>query len=140
MNAARAMKYTGGTVSVTTRLNGNFVRISIEDEGSGIPEDILKDIFSLEVRMRPDWPGEGTGTGLLICKEILFRHRGNIEIKSTGGRYLRRYGVPVEFTKEKRHKGTEVDIDLPYRREDINDNVKGISGVDQLQRLPHSNS
>ena len=132
MNAARAMKYGGGTILVTTRLNGDFVRISIEDEGPGIPEDILREIFSLEMRMRADWPGEGAGTGLLICKEIIFRHRGNIEIRSTGGTHMRRYGVPVEFMKQRRNKGTEVHIELPYRREALNSSAKGMFCVDRL--------
>jgi signal transduction histidine kinase len=134
LNAARAMRDTGGTIAVSTKRDENFVRISIEDEGPGIPEGILRDLFSLEKRISSEWPGEGTGTGLLICKEIVFRHKGNLEIHSTGGRHVRRYSVPVDFRNDKREKGTEVRIELPYQTEpeDSPTNQRGLAGVKDI--------
>lgn len=129
MNAARAMKNSGGRIEVSACAAGQFVRIDVEDDGPGIPEDILKDIFSLELRMRPSWRGEGAGTGLLICKEIIFRHRGNMEITSKGGTHRRRYGAPAEFIPEKRQGGTRVSIELPYCRVCVGGGEKALYGL-----------
>jgi len=129
MNAARAMKHSGGRIEVSACAVGPFVRIDVEDDGPGIPEDILKDIFSLELRMRPSWRGEGAGTGLLMCKEIIFRHRGNMEITSKGGTHRRRYGAPAEFTPEKRQSGTRVSIELPYCRVRVGGGEKALYGI-----------
>ena len=133
MNAARAMQATGGTIRLTVALDGEMVRIVIEDQGPGIPEDLLRDLFSLEKRMSPDWGGEGGGTGLLLCKEILFRHQANLEVRSTGGTHLRNYGSGVDFIRERRReKGTEVILELPFRREAGDSVQEGAARADQL--------
>ncbi len=132
MNAAQAMKDGGGNIKVSVGAVGGFVRIIVEDDGPGIPEDILKDIFSLEMRMKPNWRGDGAGTGLLICKEIIFRHRGNLCISSKGGTHRRRYGAPVEFTRERRDHGTQVCIELPYCRVCVGGNETAVYGIRRL--------
>lgn len=133
MNAARAMQPAGGAIRLTAGLDGEVVRISIQDDGPGIPEDLLRDLFSMERRMSPNWQGEGTGTGLLLCKEILFRHQANIEVRSTGGTHLRSYGAGVDFNREKKRElGTEVILELPFRRDSTDAPPQGEQRGDQL--------
>jgi two-component system nitrogen regulation sensor histidine kinase GlnL len=53
-------------------------KISVIDNGPGIPEPILKTLFYPMVSGRPD----GTGLGLSIAQSIINQHHGLIECKS----------------------------------------------------------
>ena len=56
------------------------VRVSIKDNGVGIPENALGDIFDLFHTSKP--AGKGTGLGLAIVHDILKRLGNNIEVTS----------------------------------------------------------
>ncbi len=71
----------GTTVTVTGRRNGDWVIVSIEDEGPGIDEDKLKTVFERFYTYRPDDEssrGDNSGLGLSISKEIIEAHGGEI--------------------------------------------------------------
>lgn len=59
--------------------------ILIEDNGIGIEEQYLRDIFKIFRRLhtRQDYPG--TGIGLAICERIVLRHQGLIWVESSYG-------------------------------------------------------
>lgn len=82
VNAAQAV--TGhGSVTVSTRLEGDVVAVSISDTGCGIPPDHLSRIFDPFYTTKP--VGEGTGLGLSISYGIIERHGGTIKVASTIG-------------------------------------------------------
>ena len=82
-NAHHAMP-EGGLVIVRTHGDGDRVQIEVIDHGSGIPEDVLSRIFDPFYSRRAD--GErGTGLGLTICKSIVERYGGVIEVSSVLG-------------------------------------------------------
>lgn len=82
-NAAQAIGSHGGEVRITTRLEGESVRITISDTGAGIlPEDVSQ-IFNPFFTTKP--VGEGTGLGLSITYGIVERHGGTISVKSRRG-------------------------------------------------------
>jgi two-component system sensor histidine kinase HupT/HoxJ len=56
------------------------VSVIFEDDGPGIPADILPNIFDPFYTTKR--PGRGTGLGLSICKAILREHHGNVEAAS----------------------------------------------------------
>lgn len=59
--------------------DGEYLIISITDQGVGIPESELKSIFIPYSRSsRTDSSTEGTGLGLTICREIVEAHKGTI--------------------------------------------------------------
>ena len=60
---------------------GDFVCISIEDSGSGIPDDVKERIFDPYYTTKP----EGSGLGLAICHSIITKHDGQIAVESTLG-------------------------------------------------------
>jgi PAS domain S-box-containing protein len=72
----------GGTISIKTFAEDNTIVIQIEDDGSGIPEEIQKRIFD------PFFTTKGvqsTGLGMSISYGIISRHKGTIEVESTEG-------------------------------------------------------
>lgn len=87
---SNAIKFSpkGGSVSITTQCEMNTIRVSIEDEGKGIPEDFRKRIFShfSQADSSDSRENDGTGLGLAISKEIIERHGGTIGYSSPPGR------------------------------------------------------
>ena len=59
-------------------------RITVEDNGCGIPPDIRDHIFDPFFTSRPIW--QGTGLGLSICHSIVEQHDGEIGVESEVGR------------------------------------------------------
>jgi len=68
VNAGQAIQ-GDGTITVSTRMDGDFVEISIADTGSGIPLEVRKRIFAAGFSTKPI--GEGTGLGLSLTREIV---------------------------------------------------------------------
>ena len=113
MNAKEAMP-SGGTLSISCEnvnitpqnklslIKEDYVRISIQDEGYGIPEENLSKIFDPYFTTKGMGPEKGVGLGLAICYSIVKKHNGYILIDS----------VP--------NKGTTFQIYLPaYRQEAV---------------------
>jgi signal transduction histidine kinase len=83
-----AIKYspTGGTITIDVRPDDNGVRLSVIDQGIGIPEKELEAIFGLFYRSpdRAARDAAGMGLGLYISREIVVRHGGRIWAESGG--------------------------------------------------------
>lgn len=90
-----ALKYTGegGSVTVSSELTGEQVKVIIRDTGCGIPEEHLanvkKKFYKANQLVR------GSGIGLAVADEIVAMHEGTLELESTEG------------------KGTTVTISIP---------------------------
>jgi len=84
MNAIEAMPRGGNLWYRTRALPSGQVSIQIRDDGAGIPEDAMKKLF--EPFFTTKEGGKGVGLGLAISKNIVERHRGNIEVESQLGR------------------------------------------------------
>mgnify|MGYP001178247365 CR=1 FL=1 len=82
-NAHHAMPQ-GGALTVRTRAAGDAVLIEVIDQGCGIPGDLQERIFDPFYSHRADGEG-GTGLGLTICKSIVERYGGSIEVASQPG-------------------------------------------------------
>jgi PAS domain S-box-containing protein len=77
-NAIQAMG-NEGHIRIKAIRSGNADTIVVEDDGSGIPAEVREQIFEPLVTSKP----KGTGLGLTICRQILERHGGSIELLST---------------------------------------------------------
>ncbi|MBA3916704.1 MAG: HAMP domain-containing protein [Acidobacteriales bacterium] len=83
MNAVDAMP-KGGNLWITSRLaEDDELQIEVRDDGSGIPRDILSQIF--EPFLTTKEVGKGVGLGLAISRGIMERHGGKIEVQSEVG-------------------------------------------------------
>jgi len=92
INAHQAMP-TGGTVNIEAAnvtvgpsgplplMEGEYVKISISDQGIGIPEEHLSDIFVPFYSTKD----KGSGLGLSISHKIIERHHGTIQVESELG-------------------------------------------------------
>lgn len=84
---ANAIKFTrnNGQVVVTAGTMGDMVCFGISDNGVGMPKDQVEQLFSLGgSRSTPGTENErGTGLGLLLCKEFVNRHGGEISVVSS---------------------------------------------------------
>ncbi|SEU29264.1 ATP-binding protein [Paenibacillus sp. NFR01] len=84
LNLARnAMEAMGpkGVLTMVTRTIGGNVELIIKDTGSGIPEDMLKNMFVPFFTTKD----QGTGLGLPLCLSIAERHQGKIHVDSAMG-------------------------------------------------------
>ncbi|WP_169569725.1 ATP-binding protein [Sneathiella limimaris] len=85
-----ALKYSHPESTITVRLRevNNQARISVIDQGEGIPSEHLPRLTERFYRVDSDRSREmgGTGLGLAIVKHIVSRHRGQLEIDSVLGK------------------------------------------------------
>ncbi|QNL22453.1 tetratricopeptide repeat-containing sensor histidine kinase [Hyphobacterium sp. CCMP332] len=85
-----AIKFTNqsGKIEIKAEENGDIVNISVSDNGVGIePEDIDKLLNSEQFTTTYGTNGEkGTGIGLKLCKELIERNKGSLQIFSERGK------------------------------------------------------
>ncbi len=72
------------TIGVTAARDGLYIKVSVADEGRGIPIERLPHLFRRLSRQQDDDPGGNTGLGLAICKGIVEAHGGRIRAESDG--------------------------------------------------------
>lgn len=86
VNASHAIKEKGiqGVIKIHTYYKDNFLKCEISDNGNGIKEEDLKNIFNPFFTTKP--VGKGTGLGLSISHDIIVnKHLGTIEVQSKVG-------------------------------------------------------
>lgn len=80
---SNAIKYgKGKPVTVCLKEMGKEAHILIEDQGLGIPADLLDKIFERYERATPSGNISGLGLGLYISKQIAIAHGGTIDVQS----------------------------------------------------------
>ncbi|MCA1553048.1 MAG: HAMP domain-containing protein, partial [Chloroflexi bacterium] len=94
---SNANKYSPADEPLTLRAHssGGFVRVSLIDQGAGIPASEQRELFQRYVRMNATGAGapSGMGFGLAIVREIVEQHRGQVGLHSEQG-----HGTEVWFT------------------------------------------
>ena len=77
-----AVKYGNGEVKLSLTMKGRQLLISIADNGTGIDESILRDVFKPFIRGKHE-NKQGHGFGLAIVKRITELHGGSITVKTS---------------------------------------------------------
>ena len=82
-NAMDALGKTKGKITLKTRCDARKKRLEIDvkDNGPGIPEEKVAEVFNLFYTSK----GKGTGLGLAVCKKITDAHGGEIRVSSREG-------------------------------------------------------
>jgi len=85
LNAEQAIREVRdrGTLRIRLAANGDSVSASFQDDGPGVPADILPSIFDPFYTTKR--PGRGTGLGLSICKSVVKEHNGTVEAANAPG-------------------------------------------------------
>lgn len=86
---SNAIKYSaqGTKIKVNIFLSGEYVTVSVEDEGQGIPEDEIINVFKpfATTSVKSTSGEKSTGLGLAIVQKIVLGHKGKIWVKSKVG-------------------------------------------------------
>lgn len=83
-NAIDAMEVNGkGQLTITTTHDDRFLKVSIKDDGPGIPEDLKQNIFAPFFTTKE--MGKGSGLGLDVVSRIMIQHNGEVKVKSEPG-------------------------------------------------------
>ncbi len=86
---SNAIKFTGfgGRIEINTREKGSFIEISVRDSGVGISDEMRRKLFKIDsfYSMPGTQNEKGTGLGLILCKEFVTMHGGDIHVKSSPG-------------------------------------------------------
>jgi signal transduction histidine kinase len=86
INATEALEDRGTiSVSIDAPPDRNYVRVLVEDNGHGMPEDLLPKIFFPFFTTKT----HGTGIGLSLVQKIMLAHNGRIEVRSEEGKGTR---------------------------------------------------
>jgi signal transduction histidine kinase len=100
MNAVQAVE-EGGRIRVVTRQEDGNVVVLVEDDGCGIPAEILDRIFDPFFTTKR--VGEGTGLGLFLSYQMIRKHGGDIRVESSVGRgSCFEIRLPVEADQEEK--------------------------------------
>lgn len=96
MNSAQAMD-DGGKLKISINSTDDWIIIGFQDQGPGIPPDLMERVF--EPFFTTKGVGKGTGLGLYIAYGIVEQHQGRILIHP------------------RPEQGTEIEVHLPRKRE-----------------------
>ena len=106
VNAGQAIDEKGA-ITIRTGTLGKEVWVEVEDTGKGIPPDLLNRIFEPFFTTKP--VGVGTGLGLSLSYNIVQKHNGRIEVKSTPGKgTTMRVWLPVNQDNASQPEETDV--------------------------------
>lgn len=67
-------------IEISSAVSGNEIVITVKDNGIGIDPKHTTEVFNAFKRLHPKEKYEGTGLGLSLCRKIVERHHGSIEI------------------------------------------------------------
>ena len=94
-NSIDALGQTG-TITVTTRNDGNCAEVDVADDGPGVPEQVARHIF--EPFFTTKEVGQGTGLGLDTARRIVVnRHHGSLTFNSRPGNTVFRVRIPTQL-------------------------------------------
>jgi signal transduction histidine kinase len=86
---SNAIKFTddGGDIVISARKEDDKVRFNVTDTGVGMSEEVRSGLFKIDqnVRRTGTRDEKGTGLGLIVSKEFIERHGGEISVRSEEG-------------------------------------------------------
>ncbi|HRY32200.1 MAG TPA: PAS domain S-box protein [Bacteroidales bacterium] len=103
---SNAVKFSnpGGMISICCRkINDRMLEVCVEDQGIGIPEQAMEKLFRIDDSYKREgtFGEQGTGLGLILCKEFVERNGGVLWVISQEGKGSRFYfSVPLKAQTE----------------------------------------
>ena len=84
-NAAEALGEKPGNISLTLGEMPKSFRIQVKDNGPGVPQEMLSQVFEAYFTTKHTGPAPGMGLGLAICQKIIVDHQGELSLVSKPG-------------------------------------------------------
>lgn len=111
-NAVKFSKTEGGTITITTKKEGDMASFSVSDTGIGITKENLKKLFNafeqLDSKISEKYGG--TGLGLAITKQLVELHGGKISVESIYGKGSTfTFLLPISAKKEETNTRSHQD-------------------------------
>lgn len=101
-------KFVSVTASQTEQDGNPWLRLTVEDRGTGIPDDIAERVFDPFFTSKSR--DMGTGLGLAISHGIVTEHRGNLSFETEPGRFTRFHvDLPVDNGWTLEESGMQTD-------------------------------
>lgn len=100
-NAAKALP-AGGRITVSVAASGPSVLMSVDDDGPGLPPELLPRLFTPFATGRSQ--EGGVGLGLYLCRDIARRHGGELTAEKSpqgGARFILRLPAAASSVQEK---------------------------------------
>ena len=107
---SNAFKFTfEGKVVVSLFEKDEFIHLTVNDSGTGIPEDEISKVFERFYRVQGSLSRsfEGSGIGLALVKEMTKLHGGSVSVESTYGKGST---FKVSLPKDKHHQNADKKI------------------------------
>lgn len=86
---SNAIKFTnpGGKIDIHATFGGDEIEISVEDNGIGMRQEMLDNMFSIDAKISRNGTSleKGSGLGLILCRELIEKNGGKISVKSVPG-------------------------------------------------------
>jgi two-component system sensor histidine kinase PilS (NtrC family) len=108
-NACRAMRESGGTLTVTVRADRDVWRVNFSDNGPGMSGPQIEKIFE---PFQTDFHG-GTGLGMAIVYQIVQGHEGKITVRSAPGRgteFMLQFKQPAHIVPAVKEEHTSLPL------------------------------
>jgi len=143
---SNAAKYSapGTHIALDVESSDQWITIRVQDNGIGIPEDVLPHIFELFVQANHSLARTqgGLGIGLTVVKRLVEMHGGRIEARSEGpgqGSEFRvslpRLQAPVQEEPRVSHAQAQPESELPLRVLIVDDNQDAAETLALLMKL-----
>ena len=101
-------------------LKPGLYTITVSDNGIGLDEKYKEKIFTIFQRLHGRQEYEGSGIGLAICRRIVNRHNGNIEVSSIPG------------------EGTTFTINLPIKQKQLLTSLITVPSTETEKEIPNA--
>jgi signal transduction histidine kinase len=98
-NAVKHHNAPAGRITASTRQDGTMIRLTVSDDGPGIPDNLHTKAMSALITLRPRDEVEGTGMGLANVRKIATHYGGHLKLSKN----------------EKAQGGLRVDVVIPHR-------------------------
>jgi signal transduction histidine kinase len=99
---SNAIKYTNpeGRIIVSSERVDKYLELSVADNGVGINDKVLNNLFKIDENVSTNGTAdeEGTGLGLILCKEMIQMHKGKIWAESKVGKGSKfSFRIPIKI-------------------------------------------
>lgn len=105
------------TLKLSTQLAGDYIEAHVRDNGGGIPQSALDQIFNPFFTTKP--PDKGTGLGLSLSSDIVREHGGEFRVDTKEGEYTDMIvSLPLKLPEDLATAPAEAEGDAPEATED----------------------